>query len=102
MRTARCGSSAADAMPVRSSGGGRSFEPATSWNGLDAIHNLAISGYRYVGNTGVPAGAILAYSGTVVTTADNQVVQNLNITGHVDVQHDGVTVKNCRLISDTF
>lgn len=38
---------------------------------------------------------VLSNSGSVTTSSTNQVISGLNITGQVDIGHNGVTLKNC-------
>lgn len=47
-------------------------------------------------NTGVPAGTKLTWSGTVTTTRDGQVIEDLDVLGMVKVKHNGVTIRRCR------
>lgn len=50
-------------------------------------------------NNGTPVQQTrtLTTSGTVTTTANNQVIQGLNVTGGVNINHNNVTVKQCCL-----
>lgn len=49
-------------------------------------------------NTGVPAGTSLTPSGSVTTSANNQIIDALDITnGHIIVNHTGVLIKRCRI-----
>jgi hypothetical protein len=52
-------------------------------------------------NTGVQSGVTLTdVTGDVASTADDQVIENLNITdGTITVTHERVIVKNCRITS---
>lgn len=45
-------------------------------------------------NAGVP---LVPFYGMVRSTANNQVIQNLDIYGSIYVSHSGVTIKNCRI-----
>ncbi|MCS3896430.1 hypothetical protein M2171_005563 [Bradyrhizobium japonicum USDA 38] len=51
--------------------------------------------YPDAATTGVPAGAMLANSGSVASTSAGQTIQNLNISGTVRIRHSNVTLKNC-------
>jgi hypothetical protein len=46
-------------------------------------------------NTGT-SGTLTPHSGDFTTTSDDQVIENLNVTGVIWVNHGGVTVRNCR------
>lgn len=48
-------------------------------------------------NTGVPSGTSLTGSGTFTTSSDGQVVNALDITGNLIVQHSNVTINRCRV-----
>jgi len=48
-------------------------------------------------NTGVPTGVTLTNSGSIVTTSNGQVIQNLNVTGSIEVRHSNVTIRRCRI-----
>jgi len=48
-------------------------------------------------NTGVPPGTTLTPSGSITTTADNQVIDALDITGRITVNHSNVLIKRCRI-----
>lgn len=47
--------------------------------------------------TGVLPGSSLSPSGSVTTSFDGQVIQNLDISGSIQVNHNNVTVRNVRL-----
>jgi hypothetical protein len=47
--------------------------------------------------TGVLPGSSLSPSGSVTTAFDGQVIQNLDINGSIQVNHNNVTVRNVRL-----
>lgn len=49
------------------------------------------------GNTGVPAGVKLIWSGSVTTQRDGQVIDGLDVLGMVKVQHDNVTIRRSRI-----
>jgi hypothetical protein len=55
-------------------------------------------GFPNASNTG-PTGP-LTPSGSITTSANGQVIQNLDINGEVRVQHDNVTIRNVRIRSD--
>lgn len=61
---------------------------------------LSTAGFPDTTNTGVPAGVVLTGSGPVTTTADNQVIDSLDITGQLTVKHNNVTVKRCRITTN--
>ena len=46
-----------------------------------------------VGTTGQ-----LTPSGSLTTSQDNQVIENLQITGQIIINHDSVTVRNCKIL----
>jgi hypothetical protein len=48
-------------------------------------------------NTGVPSGTSLTSSGTLNTSANNQIIDALNITGSLTIDHTGVLVKRCKI-----
>lgn len=54
------------------------------------------------GNTGVPAGTTLTPSGPVTSSANNQIIDALDITGTVVINHNNVTIKRCRITSGDF
>src|SRR5690606_37929803 len=55
------------------------------------------SGFPDGTNTG-PSGTLKA-SGSINTSRDGQVIENLDISGEVRVNHDNVTIRNCRITS---
>lgn len=62
------------------------------------INNPSSGGYPDATNTGVPAGVTLTNSGPVTVTTDGAIIENLNIVnGHIIVQADNVTIRNCRI-----
>jgi hypothetical protein len=64
--------------------------------GLFSIHPITGETMGVYENTGVPPGEILtAYDGTFKTSADNQVIRNLRISGDVLINHGNVTFENC-------
>lgn len=48
-------------------------------------------------NTGVINESALKPSGSVSTSRDGQVIENLEVTGSISVQHDNVTIRNVRV-----
>lgn len=64
---------------------------ATAWD----IAAPASAGFPDASNTG-PSGT-LTPSGSVVTTSDGQIVEDLDVTGTIEVRHDNVVVRNCRV-----
>ena len=57
------------------------------------------AGYPSALNTG-PTG-VLTPASYVRSSANNQIIENLDIFGGVYVTHDNVTIRNCRIISNT-
>jgi hypothetical protein len=53
-------------------------------------------------NTGIPPGVTLEPSGTVVVTEPGVVIDGLDITGMLQIEADGVTVRNTRIRSDNW
>lgn len=51
-------------------------------------------------NTG--AAGTLTNSGGMTTSKDGQVIQNLNVTGRITVQHKNVTIKNCKVTNNEY
>ena len=49
--------------------------------------------------TGVRPGTTLRLSGSIATSSDGQVIEDLDIAGSVRVQHDDVTIRNVRVRS---
>jgi hypothetical protein len=49
------------------------------------------------GNTGPSAPALLAASGSIATTRDGQVIENVSVTGTITVRHNNVTIRNFRV-----
>jgi hypothetical protein len=58
---------------------------------------LSSGGFPNASNTGVPAGTTLTPSGSVTTSANGQVIDALDITGTLAINHTGVLVKRCRI-----
>ncbi|HSW99061.1 MAG TPA: fibronectin type III domain-containing protein [Candidatus Saccharimonadales bacterium] len=48
---------------------------------------------------GMQYGDLTPYVGNLTTTANNQVIQNLDIRGNITVRHNNVTVQHCRIHS---
>src|ERR1700748_2147239 len=70
--------------------------------GIHASHQklpyLPLNQFPTPNNTGTIPGVARTSSGTVTCTANNQVVQNLNITGQVIANgHTGCKVFNCQI-----
>lgn len=67
------------------------------------------SSLRWIGPIGggandgnpVQQSRVLTGSGAITTSADNQVIEGLNITGKVTISHSGVIVKQCRIATGT-
>jgi hypothetical protein len=53
-------------------------------------------------NTGVPAGTKLTPSGSIKITTRGAIVENLDITGEVQVLADDVTIRKCRITSGDY
>lgn len=51
-------------------------------------------------NTGVPAGITLTNSGSITTQANGQVIQNLNISGYINVRHANVIIRQCKVTNN--
>jgi len=49
--------------------------------------------------TGVPAGTTLTASAGFHTSADNQVIDSLDVTGSIYVDHTGVIIRKCRILA---
>lgn len=56
----------------------------------------------YADETNTGTTGTLTPSGTVTTTANGQVIENLDITGQIRIVHDNVTVRNCRINAAGF
>jgi hypothetical protein len=60
----------------------------------------ATSGFPDATNTGVPSGTTLTpFSGSYFTSADNEIVDALDVSGNIVVQHANVLVKRCRAVA---
>lgn len=55
------------------------------------------TGYPDASNTGVKAGITRTNSGSISTSSDGQVIQNLNINGTITVGHNNVIVRNVKI-----
>lgn len=51
-------------------------------------------------NTGVPAGTVLTPTGSITSSSNGQVIENLDVAGKISVTHSNVTVRNCRITSN--
>lgn len=58
------------------------------------------SGYPTDANTG-PSGTLTS-SGSVTSSSNGQLIENLNISGNVVISHDNVTLRNCRIAVHLF
>src|SRR4051812_10728163 len=47
--------------------------------------------------TGVLPGVTRTSSGSITTTSAGQVIQNLNVSGRITVNHDNVTIRNVKI-----
>ena len=55
-------------------------------------------GFPDASNTGVPAGSSLTpHSGDISSSANDQVIELLDQSGIIEVTHDRVTVRKCRI-----
>lgn len=69
-----------------------------TWNsGTSTLSWVGPSGGGANNGNPVQQSRVLSASGSVSTTAANQVVQGLNITGTIAINHSGVTIKQCRV-----
>lgn len=76
-------------------------------NWPDSVNRPSISGntLSWVGPVGGGVSTtgdsfqsiLLTSSAGVTTSADNQIIQGLNIQGQVNINHNGVVVRNCRI-----
>lgn len=49
-------------------------------------------------NSGVPAGTTLAnHAGNLTTSSNGQIIDSLNISGSLYVNHNNVTIRNCKI-----
>lgn len=47
--------------------------------------------------TGVLPGVTRTSSGSITTSSNGQIIENLNVSGRITVQHDNVTIRNVRV-----
>lgn len=81
----------------------RPAPPVSTWNGLNALANPSLAGWPDSTNTGVPAGTSLTNSGSVSSSSNSQIIQDLRISsGGIVVTHSNVTVRRCQITCDTF
>ena len=74
---------------------------STSTDNVVAFNTSIISDYPDQTNTGFIPGSTLTPSGSVNTSADGQLIQNLDISGGMSIDHNNVTVRNCRIRGTT-
>jgi len=67
--------------------------PPTASACSDVAHGQQVG----AGNTGVQSGVSLTPSGSIVTSSDGQVIQNLEVSGAISVRHKNVTIRNVRV-----
>jgi hypothetical protein len=63
---------------------------------------MPISGFPDATNTGVPPGVTLTASGGLVINTPGVVIEGLDIRGMVTINADNVTLRNCRISSDSW
>ncbi len=78
-------------------------DPDTSGT-LQAFDNLVPEGFPNSQNTGVtvPIDQLTRHEGNFNSTSDNEVIENLLITGYLNLKHKNVTVRNCRVLGGEF
>lgn len=59
-------------------------------------------GFPNASNTGVPVGTVLTASGSITTTSNGQIIQDRLVTGGIQVNHNNVTIRRCRVIQTSF
>ncbi|NED99609.1 right-handed parallel beta-helix repeat-containing protein [Phytoactinopolyspora halotolerans] len=59
----------------------------------------SVNGFPDESNTGVQDDTQLKPSGSLTSTRDGQVIENLEITGSITVEHNNVTIRNVRIHS---
>ena len=66
---------------------------------LHCFNNPSSCGYPdpAAGNVGVPSGTTLTSSGSITTSANNQIINARNVTGTITVNHNNVTISNTRI-----
>lgn len=68
--------------------------------GSIGITAAAATSFPNATNTGVPAGTTLTvFNGDFATSANNQVIDSLDIRGQLRITHSNVTVSKCRIFS---
>jgi hypothetical protein len=72
--------------------------PPVGGSQVGCVAHPSVCGWPDATNTGA-TGALIA-SGSILTTTDGQVIQNLAITGHISVTSANVTIKNVRVVGD--
>ena len=72
-----------------------------TFGGATGREALVYGEYQPDASTTGTQGTLTPYSGTYTTSADNEVIENLDIDGRLIIQHSGVTVRNCRITSAT-
>lgn len=60
------------------------------------------TGWPSASNTGVPTGTALTNSGAITTSANNQIIEGKNISGTLNINHNGVVVKKCKITASSF
>jgi hypothetical protein len=55
------------------------------------------SAFPDANNTGVPPDALLTPSRSVASNSAAQIIENLDITGYVEIKHDNVVLRKCRV-----
>ena len=58
--------------------------------------------YPTAATTGVPTGTTLTPSGSLIITTADQTVQNLQVTGDIDVRANNVVIRNCSVTGSIF
>lgn len=65
---------------------------------INAWANPSAFGWPDLTNTGVPTGTSLTtHAGSLTTTANNQVIDSLDISGQLLINHTGVSFTKCKL-----
>ena len=60
------------------------------------------SGFPDATNTGVPLGTTLTSSGSVSSSSNGQVIEELDVTGTITITHDNVIVRKCFVTATAF
>jgi hypothetical protein len=71
--------------------------PSGICTGRDANGGVPADKFPGAACTGVLAGIARANSGSISTSSDGQVIQNLNISGSIQVNHHNVRIKNVNI-----